>query len=224
MCLVLGCHPRLGTLAPLAGHKPPVITAAPFGFAVGTALPPGAHTLPPEVFSWNRHERNVIETYLRDKGISAADLFERAARGLADGTYTLPETFRELNLRPLRRHSSSRETVESSLWCATCARTVFTALIPLWRSKLAASELPPEVSARPSCWYGWNCRTQQHSISHAQRYSQVAELAKLFRHDAEADSNQSLANIREKLQQKRCLCSSMMKHAGQQMVVVCMFS
>ena len=57
--------------------------------------------------------------------------------------------------------------------CHACWEAVFATLCYQYRAAIPAADLPAEVTSRPDCWYGRECRTQHSKPAHAERLNHI---------------------------------------------------
>ena len=77
-------------------------------------------------------------------------------------------------------HGLASTPVKSGLAsCDSCAHQVLVNLQFDYRSQIDSDDLPAIARSRPSCWYGKNCRTQNHNPDHCVRYNHICEQVRL---------------------------------------------
>ncbi|PIA28034.1 hypothetical protein AQUCO_07300010v1 [Aquilegia coerulea] len=83
----------------------------------------------------------------------------------------------KLNNREIDRTRMPLNHAESitsaSYLCNDCYDKLVSFLLYWYRITTPTYRLPPDVSAREDCWYGYECRTQHHSEEHARRRNHV---------------------------------------------------
>ena len=105
----------------------------------------------------NRHERAIVFNYARDKGVN---LWQVCRDKWLAGEWTTAST----PAAPLDGNTAA---------CSTCTANAFCELLYQYREAIPAAELPAAVTARPDCYYGFNCRTQHHRPHHAQNLNHI---------------------------------------------------
>eukprot|EP00051_Salpingoeca_urceolata_P018325 m.256499 g.256499 ORF g.256499 m.256499 type:complete len:184 (-) comp19172_c2_seq4:100-651(-) len=114
------------------------------------------------VINGNVHESQILQAHLRTKGISSTDFVRDCLKQLFDKKFScsLP------GYASLGRKSAL---------CKGCLRRVVPELAYQYRAQIARSELPASVTSRGDCWWGKECRTQAHNLTHAQRLNHVCD-------------------------------------------------
>ncbi|KAJ3144197.1 hypothetical protein HDU89_008668 [Geranomyces variabilis] len=73
-------------------------------------------------------------------------------------------------------NSATAITDANDAVCADCAAMLHVDVVDWYRGSICDSDLPPEVTARPDCWYGRECTTQfKADKSHARRFNHICE-------------------------------------------------
>lgn len=124
-------------------------------------LHPPPSVLPSMTFGGNTIEQSILTTYLASHQVLLRDVWQTTLSKLADGDWV-----------PNITSLSGPLTIDSPV-CAACAERVFAALLFHYRRAIPSAELPSAVTERTNCWYGIECRTQFHSIHHAQRLNHI---------------------------------------------------
>ncbi|KAH7818093.1 Histone H2A [Monocercomonoides exilis] len=57
--------------------------------------------------------------------------------------------------------------------CTYCFNKVAGVLFLKFREQIDPNLIPAAMKGKPDCWWGKNCRTQNHSLAHAQKYNHV---------------------------------------------------
>ncbi|AYU76454.1 hypothetical protein, conserved [Leishmania donovani] len=117
--------------------------------------------LPPQTFSGNTIEQNILSHYLASHSILVKDVWSAALAKFEGGEWVPDMVLINGAIRA------------DSPVCRRCAATVFAGLLFAYRRHLASDELPESVNKRPNCWYGKECRAQFHNEQHAQNYNHV---------------------------------------------------
>jgi len=119
-------------------------------------------------FSGNDFERTVLEEWLlsRGRGLNAALL-----EALADPN---PAGAPPVRVR-LERAALPQGSWADVQACRGCTSSVLQSLAYSLRERIPETELPARARGRPKCWYGRNCRTQNHKPQHAERLDHICE-------------------------------------------------
>jgi E3 ubiquitin-protein ligase CHFR len=100
---------------------------------------------------------------MESKNLSPNNVFQTICQRIDSGQYVY-------------NNVGTRVQVTTNAYCCyNCATFVFRDLIYNYRADIPNSELPNEVTSRPMCWYGRECRTQTHNYNHARRYNHIGE-------------------------------------------------
>eukprot|EP00761_Pharyngomonas_kirbyi_P011482 gb/GECH01011507.1/.p1 GENE.gb/GECH01011507.1/~~gb/GECH01011507.1/.p1 ORF type:complete len:679 (+),score=118.56 gb/GECH01011507.1/:1-2037(+) len=121
------------------------------------------NTLPNDCLNSNPVEREILSNYLSDKSKTVNDAFQEICDGIDRNQFSTSNVPRMINVE------TNKEC------CERCATHVFSELLFQYRASISSDDLPSNVNSRPSCWWGKNCRTQKHNISHARRYNHICE-------------------------------------------------
>ncbi|KAK7495546.1 hypothetical protein BaRGS_00013244 [Batillaria attramentaria] len=108
----------------------------------------------------NPYESEILKNYLESKGLAVQDVLEACLAKMQEGKYTCPDQ---------ARYNMNGETP----LCYACALRNFKALAYQYRFDIPRDDLPAEVTARPDCYWGKNCRTQKNRPPHAQRFNHI---------------------------------------------------
>ena len=115
--------------------------------------------LPLALFGGNVVEQGVLSSHLATSGITVPMAWRSCLDAFGKGQW-VPDLTSVMG--PL--------VVDTSV-CRPCCQRVFAALLYHLRRSIPRDALPKEVTDRPNCWYGKECRTQFKNVSHAQRYN-----------------------------------------------------
>ena len=110
----------------------------------------------------NLFESEILNNYLIKNNISIKDMLETCLEKLDKNEY---------------KCTDSRSTLISGKTriCYNCAVKNFRDLAFQYRKDIPLEELPEEITARPVCYYGRNCKTQFHKPTHAKKLNHVCE-------------------------------------------------
>jgi len=108
----------------------------------------------------NEHESHIFKQLLAEKNIDVVELLRICIERLKNKEYTV---------------SSRPNLRDSDVVCFSCGLRYFKELAYQYRAQMPREELPSEVTARGDCYWGRNCRTQQHKNDHARRYNHICE-------------------------------------------------
>ncbi|KAM6930922.1 E3 ubiquitin-protein ligase CHFR [Xenentodon cancila] len=106
----------------------------------------------------NHYESGVLKYYLSSKGKTWKDLLQESLQGLEQGTCSLTDSRISAN----------------TVMCLCCGLQTFKELAYKYRQSIPPSELPADVTARPDCYWGRNCRTQV-KAHHAIKFNHICE-------------------------------------------------
>ncbi|KAK9293319.1 hypothetical protein L1049_021311 [Liquidambar formosana] len=121
----------------------------------------------------NRHEQDITDRCIRQQmGRTLQDVVSDwiAKLNNREIVYCMkydPSTFFHIALGCRLNHAETI-TVGTHL-CNDCYDKLVAFLLYWFRISLPRYLLPPEVSKREDCWYGYSCRTQHHSEEHARK-------------------------------------------------------
>ena len=124
-------------------------------------------SIPQNAINKNGFERNLLESYLQSKNIPMTRLADDLVGSAEDNQW-------ELNLGKLYLVGKKMRINRRTLVCQECSGAVWSELLYRFR-QMIGGELPENIKRRPDCWYGRECRTQVHKLSHAQKYNHVCE-------------------------------------------------
>ncbi|XP_065055437.1 E3 ubiquitin-protein ligase CHFR-like [Rhopilema esculentum] len=108
----------------------------------------------------NEFESTVLKNYLAQKSIGVKDLLKICVEKLQSKEFVCPS-------RP--------DLTANDIVCFSCGLRYFKELTYQYRSHIPEGELPVEVMRRDKCYWGKNCRTQQHNNNHASRFNHICE-------------------------------------------------
>lgn len=134
---------------------------------LGTARDRRPGMLPAQCLG-NSYERRVLVDYLREKGIDVVSMLQDCLTRVEAGTF-------ELRVERAMVGPGGRTITIDATVCHNCWDAAFTGLCYQYRAAIPAEQLPAAVTARPNCWYGKDCRTQRHNLTHASRLSHICE-------------------------------------------------
>ncbi|EDV22482.1 uncharacterized protein TRIADDRAFT_28805 [Trichoplax adhaerens] len=110
-----------------------------------------------ELISGNVYETDILMNYLNDNHLTISDMTKTICSRLASNEY-----------------STTNFSIEQAL-CHRCSISALRPLAYCYRNDIPNTELPAEVTRRPNCWYGKECRTQKNSLAHARNYNHICE-------------------------------------------------
>eukprot|EP01156_Anaeramoeba_ignava_P000572 Anaeramoba_ignava/a107418_5.p1 GENE.a107418_5~~a107418_5.p1 ORF type:complete len:123 (+),score=28.96 a107418_5:37-405(+) len=114
--------------------------------------------IPQTSFNSNPHEKFLFEDYLTKNSIDFTQLYKTMLEKLDKSEYTAIE---------MPKFHAFRS---NSLICKNCFIPFLNELLYGYRVKI-----DDQFPKRDNCWYGRNCRTQTHKLSHCQRYNHICE-------------------------------------------------
>ncbi|XP_021355138.1 E3 ubiquitin-protein ligase CHFR-like, partial [Mizuhopecten yessoensis] len=120
----------------------------------------------PNLILDNHHESDIFKNYLEKSNLSVKYVLDQCLAKVDTGEFT----FRDPTAVPINGDTPL---------CYPCALRKFKDLAYLFRFSIPKANLPGEVTARPDCHWGKNCRTQRHNINHAQRFNHVCDQTRL---------------------------------------------
>ncbi|KAK3800307.1 hypothetical protein RRG08_020284 [Elysia crispata] len=116
----------------------------------------------------NPHESHIFKTYLEAKGLSVRDVLAVCLAKLVNREYTCRDEVRLTSLNGI-----------NTPVCFACGFKNFQELAYCYRRDIDKDELPAEVTARPDCHWGKNCRTQTSKPEHAKRFNHICEQTRI---------------------------------------------
>ncbi|KAF8604556.1 hypothetical protein BDV93DRAFT_91127 [Ceratobasidium sp. AG-I] len=120
-------------------------------------------------FGDNEYESGIFDSYATRQNLNIQDLFSQIlAMRAPNGLPTAPWHG--------RRSGSTGASVVGldEKVCQDCASDLVEAsMFDWWLSKRSNAGLSAEVLSRPDCWYGIECRTARHNITHAQGLNHI---------------------------------------------------
>jgi E3 ubiquitin-protein ligase CHFR len=122
-------------------------------------------SMPPTALSENQFEQNVLVDLMRSEGTRFNDLLEAVLTDMTAGRWTP---------RLCRSYTDTQDVrlTRNSHICTGCAALLWNEMIYHYRD-ISTPRLPKMISGRRPCWYGKDCKTQKHNISHAQKLNHV---------------------------------------------------
>eukprot|EP00331_Platyophrya_macrostoma_P029209 CAMPEP_0176437080 /NCGR_PEP_ID=MMETSP0127-20121128/18393_1 /TAXON_ID=938130 /ORGANISM="Platyophrya macrostoma, Strain WH" /LENGTH=490 /DNA_ID=CAMNT_0017820607 /DNA_START=34 /DNA_END=1506 /DNA_ORIENTATION=- len=115
------------------------------------------NALPARLFNGNTVEQSILSSYLAVAGTSVQTAWTECLQKFADGTWS--------------HDIPNGPTGLSQVVCKPCCLRVFSGLLYHYRRAIPRDALPANVTNRPNCWYGKECRTQYKNVTHAQNYN-----------------------------------------------------
>ncbi|CAG5123369.1 unnamed protein product, partial [Candidula unifasciata] len=112
----------------------------------------------------NHYESKVLTDYITSLGMSVKDLFKECLHKVHTGGYTFSNQARLTSM-----HGFNTPV------CYGCGFQAFKELAYYYRKDIPAESLPKEVTSRPNCYWGKNCRTQKNKPEHAVRYNHICD-------------------------------------------------
>lgn len=110
----------------------------------------------------NPHESNIIKSYLEVSHISVSQLWADCLAHLVTGEYTT-------------MHNQMVKDGMNTVLCYACSLWIFKDLAYSYRKNIPKDQLPGEVTSRPDCYWGHNCRTQRSKPEHARRFNHICD-------------------------------------------------
>mmetsp|Transcript_15831 Transcript_15831/g.28978 ORF Transcript_15831/g.28978 Transcript_15831/m.28978 type:complete len:511 (+) Transcript_15831:3396-4928(+) len=117
-------------------------------------------SMPPTALNENQFEQNVLLDFMRSQTIRFNDVIDTVLADMTANRWTPHLYTRNVSLNA------------QSQICTGCAALLWNEMIYHYRDVVTA-RLPAYISGRPSCWYGKDCKTQKHNISHAQKLNHI---------------------------------------------------
>ncbi|KAL3856726.1 hypothetical protein ACJMK2_011449 [Sinanodonta woodiana] len=107
----------------------------------------------------NMYESNVLKKYLDDHNMSVRDMLKSCLHKMEEGKYICMDQNRGVN---------------SNSWlCYACGLRNLKDMVYQYRCDIPQDHLPGEVTARPDCHWGKNCRTQRNKLHHAANFNHI---------------------------------------------------
>jgi len=119
-------------------------------------------TIPLGCLNNNPFERQILVNYMTGKQWTPQDIFDQCCEKLRTGEISF----------------TSPNKTASTMCCRNCAQIMFSELLYAYRASIPNNELPGSVTSRSNCWYGKECRTQQHNPDHARRLNHICDNAR----------------------------------------------
>ncbi|GFR59170.1 E3 ubiquitin-protein ligase CHFR [Elysia marginata] len=116
----------------------------------------------------NAYESMIFKNYLEAKGLSVRDVLAVCLAKMVNREYTCQDEARITSLNGI-----------NTPICFTCGLKNFQDLAYCYRRDIAHEDLPAEVTARPDCHWGKNCRTQKNKPDHAKRFNHICEQTRI---------------------------------------------
>ncbi|KAH7352692.1 hypothetical protein KP509_19G058700 [Ceratopteris richardii] len=120
--------------------------------------------LPSEAFARNTYEQDIIRRYLQERGLHINNVLTEWLQKMDRG-----------EIAGIDLPNNPQVQYMDTYFCNSCEEHIVCELLYRFRSSLPKNELPPDVAARPDCWYGRLCRTQSHKYSHAAKLNHICE-------------------------------------------------
>lgn len=150
--------------------------------------------IPRTLFGRNAFEISVLEQYLASKQISVQDVWTDLLRRLTAGTmrYTedpfaadpppagvaaagTPPPAASAPANAAAAAAAPPVIIPTSVVCLSCAQNrIFPSMITKYRTSIKA-DLPAQITSRPLCWYGLECRTAPNNNTHASKYDHICK-------------------------------------------------
>ena len=119
--------------------------------------------IPDDSFYYNKFEQNVLKDHLKQKKVTMARLKNNLVAQLENAELDLSRTDGCITKPGLKPDSQV---------CEECSAALWKEFLYQYREKVHP-QLPNYIKKREDCWYGRDCRTQRHNITHAQKYNHV---------------------------------------------------
>lgn len=116
----------------------------------------------------NAYESTIFKNYLEAKGLSVRDVLAVCLAKMVNGEYTCVDKGR----------ITSQNGINTPI-CFDCGLKNFQDLAYCYRRDIPNEDLPAEVTARPNCHWGKNCRTQRNKPDHAKRFNHICEQTRI---------------------------------------------
>ncbi|XP_033126726.1 E3 ubiquitin-protein ligase CHFR-like [Anneissia japonica] len=110
----------------------------------------------------NPYESEILMNYIQDQNISYMELFQQCLRRMDSNRYRPPSQMHH-------------QTTSSSVFCYVCGLKVFKELAYLYRKDIPQRMLPNDVTSRPNCHWGVECRTQFTRPHHARNFNHICD-------------------------------------------------
>ncbi|RUS79152.1 hypothetical protein EGW08_013099 [Elysia chlorotica] len=116
----------------------------------------------------NAYESRIFKNYLEAKGLSVRDLLAACLAKLVNRVYTCTDAAR----------IATQNGINTPI-CYACGIKNFQDLAYCYRRDIDKEELPAEVTARPDCHWGKNCRTQVGKPEHSRKFNHICEQTRI---------------------------------------------
>jgi len=120
--------------------------------------------LPTNCLNSNSAERDILLNWMGKKSMSVDQLFKDICLGLESKKWKLKY--------------QGIDVSSHDICCKACATNIFSQLIYSYREAIPKTEFPQETQIKPDCYYGNECRSQSHNVSHSLRYNHICKNTK----------------------------------------------
>ncbi|KAI7752140.1 hypothetical protein M8C21_012468, partial [Ambrosia artemisiifolia] len=131
-------------------------TFKPIGERTITRIPYQAH-------GWNQHEQDITERCIQQMEVTLQDVVSEWVTKLND---------QEIDCTRMPLNHAEMITSETHI-CNDCFDELVSFLLYWFRVSLPKDHLPEDAAQREDCWYGYDCRTQNHNDNHARKRNHV---------------------------------------------------
>ena len=123
--------------------------------------------LQPSSLNENKFEQNVVNNYVRSKGLS----FGIVSQEMMDSM----EVYKwKISFGNPQIAGHSVALTKQSYICDDCAGQLWDTMLYKYR-EVIENDLDPQIKNRPKCWYGKDCNTQKHKFPHSQKLNHICE-------------------------------------------------
>ena len=122
-----------------------------------------ADAMPPHALNGNKHEQQILSTFLEENKTELATVLETEMREMESKKWTYKSG---LNADVALKGSDEI--------CAECFANVLNDFLYRYRESVKAT-MPIEVKKRKDCWFGKECKTQRHNDDHAKKYNHICD-------------------------------------------------
>lgn len=121
-----------------------------------------------ELLRGNKFEFEIIRNHLLEKKLNSKNLFDHMLEVVAKGKFAYLMDRKIMKVPPLVPKEVKLQ--KGSAICDLCWHDLWFQMVFQYRLEIAG-QLPSAVRDRPVCYWGINCRTMDHNVDHAKRYS-----------------------------------------------------
>jgi E3 ubiquitin-protein ligase CHFR len=116
----------------------------------------------------NTFEFEALRNYLLLKKMNSRDIFDHMMELVHKGKFSYSMDRKVMKVPPLASRDIKLD--DNTAVCDLCWNDLWFQMVLAFRIEVAG-QMPPNVRDRPVCYWGINCRTMEHNLDHAKKYS-----------------------------------------------------